>query len=429
MKNQGVILNQKDAKSLGKYSKTGNSEEVNEILFSILMNGKAYMFEHLVTEKNVKTYTILQSEGLLEFVPEDYVKKSTYKEGDLLERGLQNRLKEMEALESEVNIPFDEAVRDKRKRQKSIVEDLQKISEEESNFIDYTFITEKNTKNFRDLIVSFSASKIKNESDVFDDFAESYSVDAFLDFLSMNLGGLQEVESFAESFDYPFSLAKKRLEDNFDFIEGEFAKHLQQQRAFFKRFEVGDESWLDKLPSKQYMRDYLNLIEARTLMQAAIEFADNESLKIRNKSINNISKTLEMSEVMDNANDRSHFVFQLVIDEIGIPELKTIDDLLKYRESKNIKEFIKMVNIWNEAIQANELHSIEKLKRHLIKANNALPDLKKKEQWTTWFTRSCSVFGYAHSVPAGIIATSIVSMIDCHDYVQNKKYKWLLVDH
>ena len=118
---------------------------------------------------------------------------------------------------------------------------------------------------YEEFISGFRTNHHKLSKDVYSAFSSVNGVNLLVNFMASNLFTLMKVFDESDASRYSLSFMKKNWDMQLEYeLEG-FEYEIEKQRDYLVLCGF-DESILDKFPTKKFVHDYIDLIEAKLLL-------------------------------------------------------------------------------------------------------------------------------------------------------------------
>jgi len=114
-----------------------------------------------------------------------------------------------------------------------------------------------------------------------------------------------------------------------------------------------------------------------------------------------------------------------------IPQIHTIEDVLRLRNDPNIHYFREKIFSWGDKLRNGEFGSEDTIRREIREANEAIKGLdqwKTISAWTTYISIGLDVLGLLLNLPLTLISTTPLGLtLDIAIKRKEKSYRWLLL--
>lgn len=393
---------------------------LEEIFVTSLMHGKVMAFDHLIDKSNKEIKKML-AEDLLEILPDDYLKNSYLNNVKVLELFADNVDRNRGIDEVARNLPIH-LLDSPQKLEDGINDILEDISLENSMSSLHFLSFLNNTKCFKDFVLNFRRTNTRVKSQVYDDF-ELFKVP--YQFLNTLLSCLPTQPEYYEREEI-----------------GPLLNTLKKDAVGFLSMSDPNydlEPLVGNYRPQRYFEQFIDLLEAKIHLDASFEYSRKNATPIKfSFSQTNVQSVFRFPqnhiEPMELQREYYRKIYRLVLENINIPKVNTLDDVIKLRKHPNIIEFKKRMGEWNRALMENEFKELEALKRYLIKANEAMTHCNIRSQRSRfWFIEvglECTelIYSVAHkNLLGGFLAGySLVEKAKTEYY--KKEYKWLMLN-
>lgn len=129
--------------------------------------------------------------------------------------------------------------------------------------------------------------------------------------------------------------------------------------------------------------------------------------------------------------DSLYQAFQIFLEEIEfVPRLTKIDDVLRLRGDKRIKNFRETLYQWSLILREGNIAAERRIRHDIREANKGLKQLgewEKVGQWVTYISLPLSVASVFIGMPLGLVLTPISLTSRVYTDLQKRKYRWLMI--
>ena len=408
------------------YEKKRN-DYFQSFLISLLMYDEATVYEYLLNEPSFKVYEKLKKEGYAKEVPFKYLSNSINVLEDLLDCEMKFRYLQRQKLNFQLSYENIE----NRKYYKYLEKQDDEYDIEMDNLFYKIKQYNKKIKNTFNFINVYRKTKIKISKNIYTDFCWLNSVENFIN----SLESLLDMERYAIKNEgkktFNFNSIKEMFYSHYEEFKEDLNYIIERQKNF--TFLVGlSDDYVDKEPSKVYLNSYFDLIESTLLLDSAMEYSLSENATIilpYNSNITAINENLHESLSQNVNKDSFYQIYKMVIENIDFPVIDSISEMLRLREHKYIREFKKLFNEWNLALQEDEYSSLKSIKKYLEKANKKITFLEKTKRSSIDFYLAipCAIVDLVFHTPLSIVPLAITSYFKINESVTKHKYKGLLI--
>ena len=405
---------------------TSNNVYFQDLFVSSLFYDEIYFFNYLLNEKTNKIISSLKSEGIVNTVPFSFYRKSL---NNLL-RIFTSKIKLYQLENEHANYILSYENLHKKSYHRDLERMQSKYESEFQNNNYWVLLYIKKVDSIIDFVKNYRRSKRNLSNNLIKDFSlmnsfESFikSIEALLSALEFNYSeGISDVFNFNEVFEvFNYSYNDIFLE-NFNF-DVECQKNFKSLGGY--NFKV------DVLPPMKYFEDYFQFIEAYILFDTAIDYSLTENVVIKLPSSVERKSNCN-SFIRENCkiyNDNYYAIYKCMIDNINFPVINTVEEYLKLRSNKHIKEFKKILELWNQAIQNDEYSALEDLKKYLIRANRKFSNLDKIKASSIEFFIAVpfAIIDLIFKTPTSILPLAISTYIKLDEVVTKYRYRGLMM--
>lgn len=379
--------------------KSSRFSTTDEIYFWLLFYDKLILYKNFVDERNYMTVESLIEQGLASFMPDGYLKKSLEDMHTFISKFDEIRIREYDILDLNRIEPLD-------------------VNEDE-------------------LARHYSGVNKQTEDLLLDNWlSESY--------IEMVLNQIEELKEFIIMFRQKATPISKELQTGFSYMYCPFnfitainwslpfnTEELRLLRTrTFTTIEDCDFLNIYEHAPKHYYEKFVELIEAKIYLDAGINYSIENGATIKTPKIsqNNLKNLPGISQFNESKNLSK--IYKILISDINFPRMSNLDDVLRLREHKHIKEFKNRVSEWNRALQLNDFKAEEELRNYLYKANQSLTTLEiQKKKHLEWYIEiPLSLIEVALHLPISLILSSYSGWIRLKEAYTKRKYRWLLLN-
>ena len=389
----------------------------------MLLYDEAYFFEYLINEKNYKVFNKFKACGLVKNIPVSYIKNNLKYLQDVLSACVQGFILDNEQLNFQYSFENME-----NKKYHLEIENMNTEYAIERNNLEYKQkIYERKTRVLYSFIDAYRRNRKFISNELYDDFCFLQSIESFIFSISELIDS--EVR-WLENEDGNFNF--NRIISNF---YGYFGNFIEKTNDIIKGQEYFNNVYgfsldVSEIPKKYYIDNYFNLIESHLLFNASFELSLNENAVIKMPYyFNHNVRPIDINNPgRQNRGDSYLQIYRLLIEEMNFPELNNVDDFLKFRENKHLKEFKKLLFEWNASILNDEYSSLDKIKNYLKKANEKFNYLDKIKRTPIDFYVAIplAIVDLLFKTPLSLIPLAITSYFKIDELITRQKYKGLI---
>ena len=418
-----IILSPYQQKILSRHLKSGNHPSIEHILFSMLINDSTYLFEHTITEQNFKILEKLKNYGLIEMFPHKYLSNSLEKIGNQFSSEMERRIRSGDDDERHRVVSLNNTSEDRFK----LNEITRKSQERRSNILFSRKYYSQEIIEYEEFISAFRTNNNKLSKGVYSAFANIEGIHSLFNFLESNLFALLEAYDVNDSNRYSLSFMKKHWDNQLESILDDFEGELENQRNLFSLYGI-DEKFLDKFPAKKFVYDYIDLLEAKLQLDASFQLSSEEGVPISIGLNSGKSVKVQNESILSNSKDNYHQVYQILLNEINFPKISSIDELMRLKENKNIVNFKKQIETWNEALANGELKELEKIKKSVSKANKSLEriEIRKSQNWVFFVSIPILAASVVTGIPFSVAPLAYTGLLKLDNVRLKRKYNWII---
>ena len=126
----------------------------------------------------------------------------------------------------------------------------------------------------------------------------------------------------------------------------------------------------------------------------------------------------------------SYSVYKIIMDEIQfLPELNTIEDVLRLRTDNKISDFKEVIFEWSKAVKNGDYKDLHHLKKDIKKSSDEFKRMKKYKKvggWVTYASLPFIAIDLVTQIPVGSLFTAIGGAVQFEGNRLSKKNQWLL---
>jgi len=392
-----------------------------DLLLSMVLYDQAYFFEYLINEKNHRVYDRFRENGLIRNVPILYVKNSLLYLQDVLSTCIKLRYLENEQL----NFQYSFENLENKNYWSELKKKDTKHGIEQDNLLYKIRKNERKIRALYSFVNAYRRNRRIISNVLYEDFCLLHSIESFIECISDGID--YEVYSMEENEDFNFNRVISGFYDFFDEFKKLAMMDIERQKNYNAIYGA---SGTDNIPKKYYMDNYSYLVESFLLFNASLDLSLSENVILKmpfylNHDIRAINIDKPNKEHM---NDSYLQIYRLLIEDMCFPQLNNIDDLLKFKENRHLKEFKKLLFEWNESVVNDEYSSLNKIKDYLKKANEKFKyfDKIKRRPIDFYLAIPLGIVDLFLGTPLSLLPLAITSYFKIDEFITKKKYRGLI---